>query len=49
MHAPICTRDILDGVRDKEGVRSSARVAANTWRDDALSVAGISPGEVWQW
>ena len=57
MRVRICTRDILDGVRDKERVRSSAGVAANTRRDDALSVAGIPPerfrtwrpGEVWQW
>ena len=57
MRVLISTRRFLDGVRDKEGVRSSAGVAANTRRDDALSVAGIPPerfrtlrlGEVWQW
>ena len=43
MRVRICTRDILDGVRDKERVRSSAGVAANTRRDDALALPEFRP------
>jgi hypothetical protein len=43
MRVPMSMRNVVGGVHDKEGVRSSAGVAANTRRDEALSVAGISP------
>jgi transposase len=44
MRVPMSMRNVVGGVHDKEGVRSSAGVAANTRRDDAQRLLALALG-----